>query len=237
MSTLDSYYFGMIQNVWPPDHVDNSGKYQTEYEVLVTADGYAAIPTRCIREDRFGGQDSFEDIIMAVGDKVMIKFPRGDRSCGVIQHGTRAYVAPQNPAMGQYWMNRFNKVVRYIDKDGNYSVTSDSGPTLQVNTNKIVLDDSTGESIIIDKEAATLTINAKTWQVNIQGDATIAVTGDTTLTTNKLTATCQGKAVIQAESVEVQGSNGQVLTTMTDPVVDSIFGEPTMGVETFKAGS
>ena len=174
----------------------------------------------------------------------MVQCPRGDASMGIIVHSTRAYVAPQNPALGVYWMNRYNKIVRYIDKDGNYSVTSDSGPTLKVNTDKIILDDSTGESITIDKAAQTITIAAKTWAVNITGDATVTVggkmtanvTGDLTAMCDKLTVTAKGIAEVKADEVHIQGEAGQVLTNMTDPVVDSIFGEPTMGVPKFKAG-
>jgi hypothetical protein len=242
--TLDSYYFGMIMNVWGPDAPESASKYQYEYQVLVTGEDYASIPCRCIREDKYGSRDDFEDIILAVGTKVMVKFPRGDKSMGVIMHGTRAYVAPQNPALGRYWMNRFNKIVRYIDKNGNYSVTSDAGPNLQVNTNKIVLDDSTGESIVIDKDAATITITAKTWNVNINGDATMTiggkltatVTGDATVNADKVVVKAKGSAKVDAQSIELNGQGGQVLTTMTDPVVDSIFGIPTQGVPNVKAG-
>jgi hypothetical protein len=251
MNMLNSYYWGMIQTVWSPAHLDNKSKYQYEYEVVITTDGYASIPVRCIRKDTYGSSDNFEDVILGVGAKVMVEFPRGDRSLGIIQHGTRAYVAPQNPALGVYWMNRFNKIVRYIDKDGNYSVTSDSGPTLQVNVSTIVLDDTTGESIIIDKEAQTITIAAQTWNVNIAGDAAINVTGDVTLngkdinitSTGDTTVNCKdlnvmasGNAVVQAETIQLNGQAGQILTTETDPVVDSIFGIPTVGVPTVSAG-
>jgi hypothetical protein len=249
---LPSYYFGMIDEVYPPNDVRNYSKYQYEYQVLIIAEDYASIPVRCIREDRYGSRDNFEDIILDVATKVMVMFPRGDKSMGIIQHGTRAYVAPQNPALGIYWMNRFNKVVRGIDQNGNYSVTSDSGPTLQVNTSTIVLDDTTGESIVIDKAAQTITIKANTWSVTTVGDANIQVggkaaiqvTGDADLNvTGNLTAECadltvksSGDAKVTANSVSIQGESGMVLTTETDPVIDSIFGEPTMGVPTFKAG-
>ena len=126
---LPSYYFGMIDEVYAPDDVRNSSRYQYEYQVLVIGEDYASIPVRCIREDRYGSRDNFEDVILGVAAKVMVMFPRGDKSMGIIQHATRAYVAPQDPTLGVYWANRFNKVVRYIDKDGNYSVTSDAGPT------------------------------------------------------------------------------------------------------------
>ena len=65
--------------------------------------------------------------------------------------------------------------------------------------------------------------------VDVSSDANITVGGDTNLTSN-------GKTVVKASEVDIQGSTGEVLTSVTDPVVDTIFGEPTTGVLTFKAG-
>jgi hypothetical protein len=65
--------------------------------------------------------------------------------------------------------------------------------------------------------------------VTTSGAAKITVGADATLEVT-------GKATINASEVDVQGSTGKVLTNVTDPVVDTIFGEPTQGVPTFKAG-
>lgn len=233
---LGEYYFGMISEVYPPTDIRNSGKSQYEYQVIMTGGGYASIPVRCIRKDEFGSRDDFDDLIMQVSDKVMIKFPRGDRSLGVITESTRNYIAPQNEAMGRHWRRRFNKVVQLIDKNFNYSVTSDAGPNLQVNTNKIILDDASGESITIDKAAKTITIAANTFTVNVQGNATFQITGDANVNAANANITASGNAVIKGGQVQLNGSSGMVLTTVTDPIVDSIYGEPTMGVNTVTAG-
>jgi hypothetical protein len=242
---MDSYYFGMITNVYSPTDKENASKYQYEYQVLVIGDDYASIPVRCIRKDEFGSADDFDDVVLEVATKVMVKFPRGDRSLGIITEATRNYPAPMNPVLGKHWRRRFNKVVQIIDKDGNYSVTSDSGPNLQIKPDKIIIDDSKGQKVTFDKASQTLTIECKTLNINVTGDATVNVSGKLNASVGgDMTAKIGGKAKIEAGgdcdvkagNITLNGKAGKVLTTLTDPVVDSIFGVPTQGVETVKAG-
>jgi len=233
---MHGYYFGMISEVYPPTDIRNVGKTQYEYQVVVTGDGYASIPCRCIRKDEFGSRDDFDDMIMQVSDKVMVKFPRGDRSLGVITESTRNYVVPQNPSLGRHWRRRFNKVVQYIDQNFNYSVTSDAGPNLQINTSTIILDDASGESITIDKTAKTITINANTFTVNVQGNATFQISGDADVKAANANVNASGNVVIQGGMIQLNGDSGQVLTTVTMDVIDSIYGEPSVGVPTVVAG-
>jgi hypothetical protein len=242
---LDSYYFGMITNVYPPDSVDNVSKYQYEYQVLITGEDYAQIPTRCIRADLFGSRGDFEDVVLEVATKVMVLFPRGERSVGVIQSGTRNYVAPINGSLGKHWRNRFNKIVRYIDKDGNYSVTSDQGPNLSVKTDKIVIDDSSGNQIILDKASKTLFIKSGELKIDVSGnialnvakDSNVSVTGDCNVkVSGKAKIEVSGDCEVKAATISLNGKGGKVLTTESDPIIDSIFGEPSTGVDTVKAG-
>lgn len=245
MNKMDSFYFGMITDVYTPADKENASKYQYEYQVLVTGDDYASLPVRCIRQDTFGSGDDFEDLVLAVATKVMVKFPRGDRSLGIIVSGTRNYAAPMDPALGRHWRRRFNKLVQMIDKDGNYSVVSDSGPNLHINTDKIVIDDSAGQRVTFDKTSKTLTIECNTMAIKVSGDATIDVKGKLTASVGgDMTAKVGGKAKIDAggdcdvtaANITLNGKAGKVLTTLTDPVVDTIFGEPTEGVDTVKSG-
>lgn len=53
---------------------------------------------------------------------------------------------------------------------------------------------------------------------------------------NDVTVEATGKATVTASEIDLNGSAGEVLTTVTDPVVDLIYGTPTMGVPTVKAG-
>lgn len=245
MSKLNSYYFGMITDVYKPTDPENTSKYQYEYRVLITGDDYASIPVHCIRRDETGSRDDFEDLILDVASKVMVKFPRGDRSLGIIECSTRAYPAPQDVSLGRHWRRRFNKLTQMIDKDGNYSIVSDKGPNLHVKTDKIILDDSAGQKITFDKASKTLTIECNEFKVNVVGNATIDVKGNLTASVGgDLQAKVGGKANLEAggdcdvkaSKITLNGKAGEVLTNITDPVVDSIFGQPTQGVKTVKAG-
>lgn len=245
MNKLNSYYFGMISAVYKPTDVENSSKYQYEYQVVITGDDYSSIPVRCIRKDTYGSRDDFEDVVLEVATKVMVRFPRGDRSVGIIESGTRAYPSPQDASLGRHWRNRFNKLVRMIDKDGNYSITSDSGPNLHVKTDKIILDDSAGQKVTLDKASKTLTIECNELKVSVVGNATVDVKGNLSATvggdvkvkaTGKASVEAGGDCDVKAKKITLNGQEGEVLTTMTDPVVDTIFGTPTMGVKNVKAG-
>ncbi len=245
MNRMDSFYFGMITNVYSPTDKENASKYQYEYQVLVTGDDYSSLPVRCIRQDEFGSGDDFNDLVLAVATKVLVQFPRGDRSLGIIVSATRNYAAPMDPGLGRHWRRRFNKLVQMIDKDGNYSIESDSGPNLHVKVDKIIIDDSAGQKVTFDKASKTLTIECNELKVNVVGNATVDVKGNLTASVGgDITAKAGGKAKIEAggdcdvkaKKITLNGQAGEVLTTMTDPVVDTIFGTPTMGVKTVKSG-
>lgn len=110
----------------------------------------------------------------------------------------------------------------------------------------ILLQDAGGNIIKLDYKNNTLTINSigKT-NINTTGDQsetiggklTINVTGDADITAGgACNVTASGNAVVQAAEIHLNGSAGKVLTTVTDPVVDTIFGAPTQGVPTVKSG-
>ena len=64
---LNGYYFGMISDVYPPGSTSSPRVANTSpvapYKVMVIGEGYATLPVYCVREDRFGSRDAFEDII------------------------------------------------------------------------------------------------------------------------------------------------------------------------------
>ena len=91
MNYLPGFYFGMVTNVYSPKDKENASKYQHEYQVLVTGEDYSSIPCRCIRIDAAGSGDDFDDTILQVAAKVLVQFPRGDASLGIIIGSTRAY--------------------------------------------------------------------------------------------------------------------------------------------------
>lgn len=257
---LDKFYFGKVTHIYAPNHPKNKSKYQYEYEVLITGDDYAQLPMRAIRNDEFGGLDDYSDEILSVGANVFVLFPRGDASIGIITGGGRFYPKAQDPALGKYYLKRFNKIEASIDKDYNYMVKSDSGPFLQVKTNKVVLDDSVGESVVLDKDKKTLFIDANKWVVHIKGDANITVDGNLTATVAKsatvkakdvsvtadasakikckdLTAEASGNANIKASSISLNGQGSSITTEQSHQnVIDLITGVPCVGVPTVKSG-
>jgi hypothetical protein len=260
MIKLDKFYFGKITEVYPPNHPNNKSKYQYEYQVLITGDDYAQLPTRAIKNDAYGMIDDYKDEILTKNTNVFVLFPRGDASMGVIMGGGRFTAKAQDPAKGKYYLHRFNKIEIGIDKDYNYMVKSDSGPYTKVNTNKIVLDDSVGENITLDKENKVLSIDANKWVVHIKGDANITIDGNLTATVAKdatikaknvnvtaeaaakikckdLTAEASGNAKIKAKAISLNGEQSPITTEQSHQgVIDLITGVPVIGVPTVKSG-
>jgi hypothetical protein len=102
----------------------------------------------------------------------------------------------------------------------------------------IILEDSNGNIIKIDTVANDINISSKgTITTKAVGDQTEEMS---TLTVNvtggDATITASGNAVVTAADIHLNGSSGQVVTTETDPVVDTIFGTPHIGSSKVKAG-
>lgn len=190
-------HYGSIQGVYPPGDPQNINGYQYEYAVLITGANYCQIPLHhVLKSDAFGAADEFEDSVLEKNQMVLVACLR-DYSTGVIVGGLRNSKTIMDVALGHHWTKRYNKVTMTIDKDSNWSVTSDSGPTAEVNTDTIVLDDSAGDSITLDRVNKIITIEANAWKVDVQGDANIMVGGDANITAT-------GDANVQGANVNVQ---------------------------------
>jgi hypothetical protein len=109
------------------------------------------------------------------------------------------------------------------------------------------------------RKDVTMTVGGNV-TASIKGNANLSVDGDVTLTTKgnlkadigkkadikvqenanvkckNLTAQAEGRASIKAQEINLNGSGGRVVTTLTDPVVDLITGVPSVGVPTVKSG-
>jgi hypothetical protein len=80
---------------------------------------------------------------------------------------------------------------------------------------------------------STITIlAAKSGELTIttSGDANITVGGDCNINSS-------GKTSIMAAEVDLNGDQAHVITDISSPVIDSIFGEPQMGFATVKTGA
>lgn len=105
-----------------------------------------------------------------------------------------------------------------IEKDGTFQADHDSI------TFRLARD---GNASLIAKKDISLTTNS---------NVTINASKDVNISCNSANVTASGKVSVKASTIELNGSAGEILTTATDPVVDTIFGLPTKGVPTVKSG-
>lgn len=182
-------YIGTVEAVYPPNHKLNVSRYQYEYKVLVTLDGsFSQIPVNnCIRSDANGFLDNYEDQLLLPSSVVLVAFPNGSTSYAVILGAIRNHTSPA-PVIAdsqQQWKKRYNRFELTVDKDYNFTAKSDSGPFAQVKVDKVILDDSVGEQVILDKANKTLTLNCKEFVVNVKGNANIVIDNDANITIKK----------------------------------------------------
>lgn len=226
---MNGIFVGTIQKVYAPGDQNNSNGYQYEYSCLVTVDNFATIPcNHCIRSDDDGFGDDYEDKILKPGASVLILFPQIGHGVGIIMGAVRNYAKAMDPSLGNYWRKRYNQVNMYIDQNNNFSITSDSGPNLQINTSNIVIDDSAGDNITLDKANKIMTINANKWQVNVVGDANVAVGGNLNATVQgNANLTAQGDVVAQGKTIQLNGKKSGITTANSHQgVIDLITGVP-----------
>lgn len=254
-------YFGTIDMVLPPNHDFNVSKYQYEYIVLVTCDLYSQLQVRCVALDPFGSFNAFQDTIFDIGHRVFVQFPQGDRTVGIIMGGARFYGDPSSPDLGVRLQRRFNELVETYGKDGSWEIRSDAGPVARVAKDRILLDDASGESILIDKANKKILVNCQDWNLEVKGACVINVAGAATVKAASIAAEISGDAQVRAKSakietsgeatvkaggtvkvdgssIELNGSGGQVMTTGPQGSQPRCYvtGAPFVGVSNVKAG-
>ena len=115
------------------------------------------------------------------------------------------------------------------DNDGNIINASQGVTEIKIEKDGSFQVDHSAITFRLDKSGdATLTANNDV-NVNAKGSINFQVQGDANI---KVT----GVASVVASEIDLNGSGGMILTTLTDPVVDLITGIPTIGVPTVKAG-
>lgn len=112
-----------------------------------------------------------------------------------------------------------------LDKNGTATLTTEKDVDLNVTGNVNVV--AEGNAVVQCKDVSVTASGKGTVDTGANMDVTVG--GD-------CHATVSGKLVAEATEITLNGSTGQVLTNVTDPVIDTIFGIPTMGVPTVKAG-
>ena len=151
--------------------------------------------------------------------------------------------------------NAGNKVhiIEDVDSGDTYILIQDVGGNLlklDYKNNQLTIN-SIGTTKIDTASGKTETVGAKDSltvggdkEETIGGMLKITVTGDCQITCAKAKimssgdteVTAGGNAKVTASQIQLNGTSGDVLTTVTDPVVDTIFGAPTVGVPTVKSG-
>lgn len=218
---FNGLYFGVITDVYSPDNAKNKSGYQYEYAATITGDLYSSIPIRCIMMDRFATMYNSEEIILDKKSKVLVMFPRGDSSIGVILGATRTRKDKMTVAERAVYRNRINETEVEVGDEGSWTVRlrdevdGPIGPEIEMLKDAISLfaDKAAADNgIIIDKTNKKITIKTGDWEVTteksakitIAGDANIEVkgkasikTGDANIQTKKLTAKVDGNAEIK----------------------------------------
>jgi hypothetical protein len=106
------------------------------------------------------------------------------------------------------------------------------------NSTEIKCEHSAGtNSIKLSPSGADIEVTGGDATVNASGNATVQAGGKATVQAGgDVDVTAGGNVVVQGTQIQLNGSSGQVLTTVTDPVIDLITGAPTTGVPTVLAG-
>lgn len=211
---FNGIFYGVIEEVFSPNHPFNKSKSQYEYKVIITHEGYAQIPSHCVRQDSYGSYHNFEDAIFGVGYRVLVVFPKGEGTIGVITGGIRSTsTMPIKPDEGYFYRHRFNEIETFINRLGTWQVKSDDGPSATLTKDRIIFDDSKGERITLDKVTKTLTIECKDLNIIVKGNATVTVEQDATMTVNQnATLTVAKNASVKAENITATASKNITVT-------------------------
>jgi type VI secretion system secreted protein VgrG len=219
-----SVYIGTIIKSIPPKDKKNATKYEYNYLVQLTIEKMGQSTFPCVKIDDFGAFQNFNDEILSEGSAVIVVFPRNDSRFGIIIGGLRQYKGGSSTSFDSgkfFWKKRYNKFELSIDDNFNYKAESDSGPFLSVKTNQVILDDSVGENLTLDKDKKTTTINTKDLVTNVKNDSkttidknaiievkenvTIKIKGNVTLTVDgDVTIKCKNLKAEVKESAEIK---------------------------------
>jgi hypothetical protein len=241
---------GIIVRGYAISDTNNLTKLTTEYDVIVfeqnedrgsslmtyknciSAEGMGSIPdffekTLRIRENA-PSINSFIDTKGQNGAVVLLHCLDGMSEkaiiVGAVTHPDRKTTLVNTEP---YLEGEYNGVNIKIANDGSATLTFKGATD---NSGKVI-DSSQGNTTVSIAKDGSFQINHSTitFKLDKDGNASLTATQDFNV---KLT----GKLIAEASEINLNGTTGDVLTTATDPVVDTIFGTPTQGVTTVKAG-
>jgi|GEM_PF-4601391 len=120
--------------------------------------------------------------------------------------------------------------VMNIDNQGNVIVSTNASQELKIDrvAKNITLTNG-GTKILMDANSTLIQTDSKDVKINATAKCEITTGADTKIKAG-------GKVTLDAPEINFNGSAGPVLTELTDPIIDYIYGAPTEGVKTVKAG-
>lgn len=255
-------YFGVITAARSPEDPLNVNKYQYEYDVDADGDVGNKIPLRhVVRGELFGSTDEFDDVTLRPGSRVVILAPANNLNAAIIVCALRNNPTKMGKDRGPFRQTRFGKVTQTVDKDGAWILQLDQGEVVSVTKAAITIDNSTGEKIVFDKAAKTITMTAgKDWNVQLGGSMNLTAQQDVLIScrnatvnaqenvtvnaAKKLLAACENAEITASAKVKIKGGTidlNQATSPITTElshmgVVDLITNVPVQGVKTIKAG-
>jgi uncharacterized protein involved in type VI secretion and phage assembly len=207
-------FFGRYYGIYPGTVMDNNDPDQVGRikVMLPSIFGSATHPVWAIPHlNNLAGDQTGEFFPPYVGDTVDVFFENGD---------------PEYPRYkGGFWDDG------ELPDDFTSSYPNVRGWVFKSGI-KILIDETSGSEkiTVFHNSGSKMTFNSDgSFTLDIQGDVTVNSSGD-------VNVTASGDANVTGSSINLNGSSGQVLTTLTDPVVDLITGVPTIGVPTVNAG-
>lgn len=240
---------GIILQVVYPDDPKNSTKNRVEYMLQVKGQLYPnAVDMR-----KSGGIYNYQEQVRKPteksftgkldksvynenldGEYVYVLFLEGNGDIPIIiggaEHPRKSAYKKKKKSDGLYQIEEFNGVEISTDKDGNFLISQvgKKDPNGKIlNTSAVgsyIKVYGTSKKIEVFSAANKITLENNKLTIDVTGTADINVSGN---------------ATIDAAQIQLNGSTAPILTGTaqgTDPVVDSIYGQPTVGVSTVKAG-
>lgn len=249
---------GIVVAYYDVSDIKNINKLVPEYDVLVFEQNEDKGSTtiryqHCLSSAGFGSKADFfeaklrqltkkntkgDDIVPAEQDGaiVLLLCLNGLTDTGIIisalLHPSRATTIQDD---SPHLQGEYNGANILVDKDGGCTFTF-KGAT---DSDGKVTDSSQGNTVAKIEKDGSFEINHSkiAFRLDKNGTATLTANSDINVTANGgCNITSSGKTTVRASEVDIQGSKGDVITTNTMPIIDSIFGELSQGVTTFKAG-
>lgn len=181
MKLPSSVYYGTILKAIPPNAAENLNKYEYSYLVQITLDKIGQTTVPCVKMDSYGSYQNFNDEVLTEGSVAIVILPRNDSRFGIIVGGLRQFKGKASDSFtgGKIgWKKRYNKFELSINDNFNFMAQSDSGPFLTVKTNQVILDNSVGENLTLDKDKNTTTINTKDLVTNVKNNSKTKIDKD-----------------------------------------------------------